>query len=158
MRPQEKSVVLPHGALPNADWADCWEINDATAFLTAFKVAEIALMQSPLWVRALMKARDIVVSPLGLKTSRSFSEERKIGLFPILSETRDQIVLGFDDRHLDFRIIVDVAPIDDVRQCVRITTLVHRKIFFGKLYLAAIEPFHRLIVASALGRFHRLPR
>lgn len=158
MPPRERLVLLPHPVLPNADWADCWEIEDEKASRTAFEAAETALLYPPVWVRALMKARDILVSPFGLKTSESFPGERKIGLFPILHETRDQVVLGFDDRHLDFRIIVDVAAIDGVRQSIRITTLVHRKIFFGKLYLAAIEPFHRLIVATALERFNRVPR
>ena len=58
---------------------------------------------------------------------------------------------GFNDRHLDFRLIVDVTPSGEARQ-VTATTLVRTHNRLGRLYLAIIMPFHRLIVPAMLRR------
>ena len=59
--------------------------------------------------------------------------------------------LDFDDRHLDFRVVVDVAPCDLGRQ-ITATTLVLTHNLLGRLYLASILPFHRLVVRSLMQR------
>ena len=68
-----------------------------------------------------------------------------IGMFPVLSETPDRLVAGFDDKHLDFRVVVDVAT-SGHGQDVTATTLVKTHNLLGRVYLAIILPFHRLIV------------
>ncbi len=72
-----------------------------------------------------------------------------IGIFPVLSETPDRLVAGFDDHHLDFRVVVDVAASGQGQQ-VTATTLVRTHNLFGRAYLAVILPFHRLIVRTML--------
>ena len=72
-----------------------------------------------------------------------------IGIFPVVSETPDRLVAGFNDRHLDFRVVVDVTPPGDVRQ-VTATTLVLTHNWLGRAYLAIILPFHRMIVRALL--------
>jgi hypothetical protein len=68
-------------------------------------------------------------------------------------------VLGFDDRHLDFRIVIDVRQDRPSGQTLSVMTLVHRNNLFGRLYLAAVLPFHKLIVRRMLsGIGHRLCR
>jgi len=63
------------------------------------------------------------------------------------------LVAGFNDRHLDFRIVVDVAPVDGARdQQVTATTLVLTHNWLGRAYLLVILPFHRLIAKSMLGQ------
>jgi len=57
--------------------------------------------------------------------------------------------LGLDDRHLDFRIIVDRREVNSGFR-LRATTLVERHNVFGRLYIAVITPFHRLIVQSVM--------
>ena len=69
-----------------------------------------------------------------------------IGLFPVLSETPDRLIAGFDDHHLDFRVIVDVG------EEVTATTVVKTHNLFGRLYLAVVLPFHRVIVRHLLRR------
>jgi hypothetical protein len=61
-----------------------------------------------------MRVRNTVVAPFGLKRpgSTRASAARSIGMFPVVSETANRIVLGFEEKHLDFRIIVDVAPVE----------------------------------------------
>jgi hypothetical protein len=72
-----------------------------------------------------------------------------IGLFPIVSETPDRLVAGFNDKHLDFRVVVDVAASGAARN-VTATTLVKTHNWLGRTYLAIILPFHRLVVRSLL--------
>ena len=124
--------------------------------MTARAAAERMLTEFPPWVRLLMRIRDSAVRPFGLKgaadVEASISAGSRIGSFPVIEETLSEVTLGFDDRHLDFRLVVTVAPEGSARQLVRITTLVHRKVTFGRFYIAAIAPFHRLIVQSSLKR------
>lgn len=148
-------VTLPHPALPLADWADCYELLVPGNGLTATLAAGRAMGDFPGWVRALMWLRNAIVRPLGLKGSGPPNTREMIGIFPVLSRSDEQMVLGFDDAHLDFRIVVDVRPAGETRQVVSVTTLVRRKILVGKLYLAMITPFHRLIVRTMLDRLSR---
>ena len=46
-----------------------------------------------------------------------------IGIFPVISQTPDRLVAGFNDSHLDFRVVVDVAT-HGAGQQVTATTLV----------------------------------
>jgi hypothetical protein len=99
-----------------------------------------------------MRVRDVAVGLVGLKpsTHHSSADTDVIGIFPVISRSPGQIVLGIDDRHLDFRLVIDVEDVGENRQRIRATTLVDRKILLGRLYIAAITPFHKLIVGSAL--------
>jgi len=72
-----------------------------------------------------------------------------IGIFPVVSETPDRLIAGFNDHHLDFRVVIDVTGPADVRQ-VTATTLVKTHNWLGRTYLAIIMPFHRLIVPALL--------
>jgi hypothetical protein len=148
----EKTVRLPHPELPGADWADCFEIIRRGRPLTAREAAEQSLSAFPLWIRILMRLRDGLVAPFGLKTTTSLNADNRVGFFPILAEDSSRIVLGLDDRHLDFRLVVETGIAEAHGQTIRLTTLVHRKARFGTIYLATITPFHRMIVASMLNR------
>jgi Protein of unknown function (DUF2867) len=147
-------VTLPHPALPVADWADCYELLVPGQSTTAISAAKRALGDFPAWVRALMWLRNAIVSPFGLKGSGDQPDGRTemIGFFPVISRSSEQAVLGFDDAHLDFRIVIDVRQAGELAQRVSVTTLVRRKILLGKIYIAVITPFHRLIVRTMLSR------
>jgi len=66
-----------------------------------------------------------------------------------LSETPRRLVAGFNDRHLDFRVVVDVALAGSGQQ-VTLATLVLTHNLLGRAYLAVILPFHRLIARVML--------
>ncbi len=108
--------------------------------------------RQPSWIRALMAARDRIVAPLGLKTSGVAATARdRVGFFPVLGESADRLVLGLDDRHLDFRLIVRLSPATPEPRLTA-TTVVRTNNRLGRAYLAAILPFHRLIVRAMLAR------
>jgi hypothetical protein len=140
--------------LAGAQFADAYRVSVTEAGLNARRAAERIFSRSPRWVKVLLDLRNSIVTPLGLKTSavREAKAGGMVGMFPVLSETPEQLVAGFNDHHLDFRIVVDVAPVDGRDQQVTATTLVLTHNWLGRAYLTAILPFHRLITKSMLGQ------
>lgn len=137
--------------LVGAQFADAFSITTDATMLTAREAAERMLGRSPWWVDTRMKLRDAIVAPLGLKTARSARHDKieKIGFFPLLSETPQRVVAGFNDSHLDFRVVIDVAPAGS-GQRVTATTIVLMHNWTGRTYLSIIKPFHRMVVRSML--------
>jgi len=143
--------VESDAVLAGAQFADAFCIALAGQALDARQAAERMMGRSPRWVERLVALRNALVAPFGLKTSGAGEPRSKgiIGIFPVLSETPDRLVAGFDDSHLDFRVIVDVSACDDGQQ-VTATTLVRTNNWLGRVYLAVILPFHRLVVRALL--------
>jgi hypothetical protein len=136
--------------LAGAQFSDAFAIAIGAPALDARQAAEKMLGRSPRWIGALMAVRDTIVAPFDLKTSsKKGNYPDSIGIFPVLSQSPGRLVAGFDDRHLDFRVVVDVAP-SGAGQEVTATTLVLTHNRLGKVYLAIILPFHRLVVRSLL--------
>lgn len=138
--------------LSGAEFADAFRIDVAKANIDARLAAERMIARQPRWAVALLSLRNFLVAPFGLKTSGAGSGTRDmIGIFPVVSATPDRLVAGFNDRHLDFRLVVDVTSSGETRQ-VTATTLVRTHNRLGRIYLAIIMPFHRLIVPAMLRR------
>jgi hypothetical protein len=136
--------------LAGAQFSDAFSVTVGDAALNARNAAEKMLGHSPRWIETLMALRDVLVTPFGLKTSPSNGlPANRIGIFPVLSETPARLIAGFDDKHLDFRVVVDVTPAEP-NQRVTATTLVLTHNRLGRAYLTIILPFHRLIVRSML--------
>lgn len=152
MSPVSRPVSLPHPLLPPADWADRFTLGLPVGNLTAWEAARLALENPPGWMRNLMMLRNALVAPFGLKGAarQVTTSETEIGGFPVVSVSDDRVVLGFDDRHLDFRIVIDVRQDRPSGQTLSVMTLVHRNNLLGRCYLAAIMPFHKLIVRTML--------
>jgi hypothetical protein len=145
------------GLFPGANLADAFAIRlpagssrDA-ARLTRFMFAE----QAP-WFHALVGVRDMLVVGFGIKTSKQLRAAAPAGgidrvyVFRVHAASADEMILGEDDRHLDFRASCLVRSDDLV-----FTTVVHCHNLLGRLYLALIAPFHRLVVKAHLQRAAR---
>lgn len=133
-----------------------WALHRLGDFIDGYRVkatcsprqaAEIA-MKFPIWVDALMALRRIIMSPFGLKGRGEGNDS--IAIFPIRKDTQEELVLGFDDKHLDFRI--SIMSRDGYIHCA---TWVHRHNWLGRTYLAVIMPFHILITKQMLARVAR---
>jgi len=136
--------------LAGAQFIDAFSLEVDGRALDARKAAQKMFARSPGWIDALLRLRNTIVAPLGLKTSGAKETVREaIGMFPVLSETPDRLVAGFNDSHLDFRVVVDVATFPDNQQ-ITATTLVLTHNLLGRVYLAIILPFHRLIVPAMM--------
>lgn len=152
MRPTEVQPNLPNSILPNADWADAYEIETDRVFPDMRSAADGIVGTMPRWSKWLLWLRNIALAPFGLKPgdpSNNDANVEHVDFFPVLSEDEAQIVLGLDDRHLDFRILLQRYPAQTGAR-YRLTTLVEQHNMFGRVYLFLIRPFHRWIVRSVL--------
>ncbi|MDZ5451983.1 DUF2867 domain-containing protein [Labrys sp. ZIDIC5] len=137
--------------LPGAQFADAYALDMAPPKLDARRAAERIMARSPRWIATLLALRNLAVAPFGLHTRPPSSPAGLgvLGIFPVLSQTPDRLVAGFDDSHLDFRIVVDISRRRE-RQRITLTTLVLTHNRLGQAYLATVLPFHRVIVRAML--------
>ncbi|MBR0968666.1 DUF2867 domain-containing protein [Bradyrhizobium diazoefficiens] len=150
---QEVTPEVDSGAvLAGAQFIDAFRVDIGAAAVNAREACTRMVLHGPRWIDALTRLRNILVSPFGLKTSGEGAPAPGglIGLFPVLSETPERLVAGFDDYHLDFRIVVDVAGEATIRN-VTVTTLVKTNNLLGRTYLTLITPFHKLVARSMMG-------
>ncbi|QAU43903.1 DUF2867 domain-containing protein [Bradyrhizobium guangzhouense] len=138
--------------LAGAQFIDAFRVGVGGAQLSAREACTRMVVHGPRWVDVLTRLRNILVKPLGLKTSGEGAPapHGMIGLFPVLSETPERLIAGFDDYHLDFRVVVDVAG-EAADRRVTLTTLVRTNNLLGRTYLALIVPFHKLVARSMMG-------
>lgn len=145
--------IDPSAVLAGAQFADAFRVEVDGKGLDAREAAEKMFARNPRWIQGLLNLRNMIVAPLGLKRSGAGEPAPRgmIGLFPVLSETPQRLVAGFNDHHLDFRIVIEVAAVEAGQQ-VTATTLVLTHNLLGRAYLKLIMPFHRLIVRTLLRR------
>ena len=92
-------------------------------------------------VRFLLKLRDTLVKPLGLKVNTSFRDH-------IIERNDNEIIVGMDDRHLGFWVSIFVSDTCDLE----VHTVVRFHNCLGRIYFAGIWCFHKLIVAGVFRR------
>jgi len=138
------------------DFLDCFFGPHGPDPVSTMAAARIALSQMPRWARNLSAARNAIVGPLGLKTGSTPEQVApdtpaavgdSIGIFRIFSISDTEIIVGEDDRHLDFR-----ASIFKDDKGFYLSTWVKPHNLAGRVYLATIMVFHKLIVADAVRR------
>jgi Protein of unknown function (DUF2867) len=134
--------------LPRATSADTYSMVVKGPALDPLTAACRVFGRVPGWIAWLMKWRDRIAAPLGLKTARSntLDEGNRIGAFPVISSGPEHVVLGFDDKHLDFRIVVEARKCDAGQSEVMMTTVVRTHNLLGRTYLVFVLPFHWIIV------------
>jgi len=137
--PQES---LLHSRVRPTDFLDCYSV---PATLPAREALEV-ITDFPGWARFLLQIRRLVTTPFGLSNDGPAAQD-KVGAFPVETETEREVIAGFNDKHLNFR--VSVLSQDDT---VYLGTWVRSNNCGGTLYLNAILPFHILIARDALAR------
>jgi hypothetical protein len=111
------------------------------------------------WIRLLLGLRDTLVAGFGVKTTQEVrraaiaDNAERIDFFRVLARSDRELILGEDDRHLDFRLslLLRARPDGSGDELVA-TTDVRCHNPLGRLYLAPIARFHRLVVISNLSR------
>lgn len=143
--------------LPGADFADAWRTNDISIGESAQSMASRLGGSTPGWIKALLALRNAMMTPFGLKTGTENGGEKNTPTFPVLASRPERVVLGLDDKHLDFRLVIDVEPLGRDKLTATVTTYVKTHGLPGKLYLAVVKPFHRVIVPAMLRRIATMP-
>ena len=95
------------------------------------------------------------MATVGVKSSRAIGVAAAargpvIGFFPVLSKSARELVMGEDDRHLDFRLAILLRTGAAGERELVVVTVVHCHNWLGRTYLAVISPFHRMIVPASL--------
>ena len=105
------SVLAP--LYVGADLLDAFAIHLPAGASDDLEVLARAAFERPAgWIRALTRVRDAVMATVGVKSSRAdrclprAARGPVIGYFPLLSKSARELVVGADDRHLDFRVTI----------------------------------------------------
>jgi hypothetical protein len=135
---------------------------DQTIGLT--EIGRSFFTSGPKWVESLFTIRNKIVKLFGLKTPDKIIDRQKqldnfkcepgeqLGLFRVFNKTNNEIVIGEDDKHLNFRVslFVDQKANNIHKKSLIISTTVSFNNRFGKLYFLPVRPFHKLIVPEML--------
>lgn len=126
------------------------------------------LANPPTGVSTLMAFRNVLMKPLGLRTSPlSCPVSSLLGTshgptfldrFPVIEQRTDpedafaQVILGADDKHLRFRSCVAVRKLGPRQLEITLGTRVACTNLFGHIYMAAIDHVHRSYVSPTILR------
>jgi hypothetical protein len=123
-------------------------------------LARFIFTHQPSWIGILTRIRDAVVACFGLKTAKHLAtlsqdaSSKRISFFKVYSTSKTEVVLGEDDKHLDFR--VSVCCLDErtpeIGQQLILSTVVNCHNLLGRTYILIITPFHRMVVRASLRR------
>jgi Protein of unknown function (DUF2867) len=156
MKPFEIPFAHPEAILPGAQFGDAYQLTVDGQHLDPAEAARRAVYGAPSWINFLLRLRTVLVKPFGLKPGADPAREKagadNIGIFPILDQKPQRLVLGMNDNHLDFRLLVDVKDLGDGRQSVTASTVVKTHNLLGRIYLGFVKPFHRIIVPAMLAK------
>jgi hypothetical protein len=150
-------------AFPGVDYADAFSVTLHSSELRwVDTVARELFLSTPGWIRALFAVRERLAGLVGLKTTQRrptpaeiedfvFRRGSALGLFQVCDRTAAEILLGEDDRHLDFRLSV---LLESEGMCHRVTvsTVVRLHGWLGRLYFLPVRLFHRVIVPVMIRR------
>jgi len=106
----------------------------------------------PRWMKWMMILRNGVVSLFGLEVASvaeimapqrraHYEVGDKIGAWPIYLLTENELVVGRDNKHLDFRLSILRTP-GSPREFVSVSTVCVVHNLFGRAYLLFVLPFH----------------
>ncbi|MFT4502884.1 DUF2867 domain-containing protein [Caballeronia sp. 15711] len=113
------------------------------------------------WVAKLLRVRDALVAGFGLKTAKRLAEsarseqDKHVSIFRIYERSVDEIILGEDDKHLDFRVSVFQEARQEVAgggRYLTVSTVVQCHNLLGRSYILLITPFHEMVVRSSMRR------
>ena len=137
------------------DWADTIVGPMRDPGLTARQAFMHALDHTPLWLKAAMAVRNLVVAPFGL-TRRLEGKGHFLTRMPVVADTPDHFETGMPDRHLTFTLSTH-----RLRDHIGVTTNVWFNSWLGRIYLRLVMPGHILAtrqiaarVADPISRHH----
>ncbi len=120
-------------------------------------VSEVALLiftNESKWIKALFTLRNKIAKLFKLEHNLpdDYNTELKVGgyisFFKIYQLSENEIILGADDSHLNFRAIINNTL--EKANNIKVTTLVEFNNTKGKVYMKIVAPFHRIVVKQMI--------
>ena len=139
---------------------------DENNSVTSQQIGRAFFKSAPGWVEKLFMVRNKIAGFFGLKTPSIAANKQQLldnfncepneqlGLFKVFDRTENEVILGEDDKHLNFRVSlfkIGSTENSSVKNLI-ISTTVEFKNRIGKLYFVPVRPFHKLIVPAMLKR------
>ena len=129
----------------NYDYTDKFSyIIHTGRFISAAELSEL-FFSAPKWITILMKFRNVMMRPFGLKKERNLSDLLHI-------ESENMATVCKNDKHLDLESAFITESIERDSQRISVSTKVRFHNSLGKCYFAIIKPFHNLICKTLLQR------
>jgi hypothetical protein len=142
---------LISGSLDRVDFEDAFAI-DVDPALPADPNwwVKLILENPPKSVAAMMAARNLAMRPFGLK-SGDLTEDGESDVFTPIASREHELLMGTDDKHLNFRGNVVVEPSEE-RLTLTFGTVVKFNNAFGRLYFLPVRPMHAHVVVPMMLR------
>jgi hypothetical protein len=154
---------LPEGShlrssLDRIDYLDCYKAESRLADKSPTDIFAAVFGKMPKMFGHLLVLRSVLVKPFGIgtvsyedlrgtiDTGKLYKIGEKIWRWTIFEQNEHELIVGTNDRHLDFR--VSVFREDQKRVALSTCVMTHNT--FGRAYLAIILPFHRFGVMKLL--------
>jgi hypothetical protein len=154
------STSLAMQSLPHIDFADAFKCQipeDQPQNIDS--VTRAIFLTIPQWVAQLLELRNAIVRPFGLKTSidavpSSSQDELQpgtaVGVFEVLGRRlNEEIMLGEDDKHLDYRVSIQLER-EEEKCWVVVATVVKFNNWLGRAYFVPVRPVHKIIVPAMM--------
>ncbi|WP_143308719.1 DUF2867 domain-containing protein [Chitinophaga vietnamensis] len=110
-------------------------------------ITQAFVFSAPRWVEHLLHFRDAIVKWFGLKTDKqgtarlTLTPGEQAGIFTVITKNDHELIMGTDDKHLDFRVSLYLR-----QHALVCSTIVYFNNRWGRFYFFFVKPFHRLIV------------
>lgn len=159
------------GLLSRIDYQDTFESELPQGCpLPLHILAHRMFAHAPKAVERLMRLRDMIVGPLGLKTAGKTAQTRgtnvpsgdpmpepaigdRLGLFKLVHKEENLLLFKESDTHLDFVLALERVPesgtengTDNRTARLRLSTCVRFNNTLGRAYFLVVRPFHEWIV------------
>lgn len=150
-------------ALPQSDFADCYQFDDQWPDLNAMQTYLTLVARTPRWMNALMAMRNQVVRLFGLKhlghlsaiahtkPASAYRLGDRVGIFSLRHIQDDEVIVWDNDKHLHVQLSVLKHTVDG-KPKVSLSTVVHIHNRLGRCYMAIVGPVHSIIVPRMLAQ------
>jgi hypothetical protein len=144
-----------------AHFADCYVAPNPWPERSAMALFMQTVGNTPSWVNALMSLRNRIVGLFGLKNLGALGDVRavadyrigdRMGIFTLLFQTENEVILGDLDKHLEVRVSVRKMQSDSGAALLAVSTAVHEHNVLGRIYMFFVGPIHKIIVPAVLRR------
>jgi Protein of unknown function (DUF2867) len=146
-------------SLSRIDFADAFKcLLPAEQPQTIDAVTRAIFLTMPAWISQLLELRNAIVRPFGLKTSidavpsgeqDELQSGTAVGVFEVLDRRLNEIMLGEDDQHLDYRVSIQLEH-EEEKYWVVVSTVVKFNNWLGRAYFVPVKPVHKMIVPAMM--------
>ena len=164
-KPIPEDSLIAH-AMERIDYQDNYVVQiDTDQEIAPADLVKYFFLSFPKWFMALMYTREQIAKWIGLKTAHGMDVkgqleafEGKVGqsiaLFHVLGSNQREVMLGENDKHLNFRFSFLVYPSGNKQEISGATTVKYNG-WLGRVYFFFVKPVHRLIMRVMMRKIAR---